>query len=43
MAEIEKRMAQRGDKIKEMKEKMNRVEDEVFEHFCVQIGVDNIR
>lgn len=36
-------MNDRGDKIKQLKEKMNRVEDEVFAHFCEQIGVDNIR
>ncbi|KAK3102279.1 hypothetical protein FSP39_010179 [Pinctada imbricata] len=43
MQEIERRMLERGDKIKILKEKMNRVEDEVFTNFCLQIGVDNIR
>ncbi|KAL5014287.1 hypothetical protein ScPMuIL_008557 [Solemya velum] len=43
MQEIERRMGDRGEKIKLLKEKMNRVEDEVFAHFCEQIGVENIR
>ena len=43
MAEIDRRMSERGDKIKQLKDKMNRVEDEVFADFCEQIGVTNIR
>ena len=41
--ELEGRMNERGDKLKYIKGKMNTVEDEVFYHFCQQIGVDNIR
>lgn len=34
---------ERDQLIQEMKEKMNRVEDDVFEDFCRQIGMQNIR
>ncbi|XP_046363466.1 structural maintenance of chromosomes protein 1A-like [Haliotis rufescens] len=43
MSEIDRRMGERGDHIKQLKDKMNRVEDEVFAVFCQQIGVANIR
>ena len=43
MAEFERRMKERGDAMKIVKDKMNRVEDEVFSEFCIQIGVSNIR
>ncbi|KAL3853418.1 hypothetical protein ACJMK2_016957 [Sinanodonta woodiana] len=43
MEEIERQMTERGEVIKQLKEKMNTVEDEIFEQFCQQIGVDNIR
>lgn len=42
-AELERRMRERGDAMKIIKDKMNTVEDEVFSEFCVQIGVANIR
>ncbi|XP_063792659.1 structural maintenance of chromosomes protein 1A isoform X2 [Pseudophryne corroboree] len=39
-----KRIIQSRDReMKELKEKMNVVEDEVFEEFCLEIGVRNIR
>ncbi|XP_021341818.1 structural maintenance of chromosomes protein 1A-like [Mizuhopecten yessoensis] len=41
--EIERRMSERGEKLKILKERMDRVEDEVFMTFCIQIGVENIR
>ncbi|XP_054276656.1 structural maintenance of chromosomes protein 1A-like [Macrosteles quadrilineatus] len=40
---IERSMMERGQLIQEMKEKMNRVEDDVFEDFCRSIGMHNIR
>lgn len=40
---IERSMMERDQLIQEMKEKMNRVEDDVFEDFCRQIGMQNIR
>lgn len=43
MQEIEKRMMERGQQMKILKEKMNRVEDEVFRDFCLMLGVSNIR
>ncbi|XP_055958338.1 structural maintenance of chromosomes protein 1A [Patella vulgata] len=43
MLEIDQIMNERGDKIKILKDKMNRVEDEVFSDFCQLIGVANIR
>lgn len=43
MAELERKMKERGDAMKIIKDKMNRVEDEVFSEFCSQIGVENIR
>jgi structural maintenance of chromosome 1 len=43
MAELERRIQERGEAMKLVKDKMNRVEDEVFSEFCVQIGVSNIR
>ena len=36
-------MADRGNRLKKAKDKMNRVEDELFGDFCRAIGVDNIR
>lgn len=36
-------MMERDHLIQEMKGKMNRVEDDVFEEFCRQIGMQNIR
>ena len=42
-AELEKTMRERGVVIQDVKERMHRVEDTVFEEFCAEIGVDNIR
>lgn len=36
-------MSERGAKLREVKDKMDSVEDEVFEAFCEEIGVENIR
>lgn len=43
IAEIENTMSERDQKIQNVKEKMNNVEDDVFASFCEQIGVSNIR
>ena len=43
MVMYERTMNDRGDHIKVLKDKMNTVEDEIFEQFCLQIGVENIR
>ncbi|XP_044742262.1 structural maintenance of chromosomes protein 1A [Chrysoperla carnea] len=43
IAEIERTMQIRDQKIEEIKENMNNVEDVVFASFCEQIGVSNIR
>ena len=43
MVTVESTMNERGDHIKRLKDKMNTVEDEIFEQFCLQIGVENIR
>ena len=43
MNDVEIRMEKRQDKILEVREKMNTVEDTIFSDFCSQIGVDNIR
>lgn len=40
---IEQRMAERNKEIENIKENMNNVEDVVFQNFCAQIGVANIR
>jgi structural maintenance of chromosome 1 len=40
---IRQRMAERGNRLRELKEQMNGVEDEVFRSFCREIGVSNIR
>lgn len=40
---IERRMQQRNQKIEEIKQKMNSVEDNVYADFCKKIGVSNIR
>ena len=40
---IRKQMAGRGNRLRDLKEQMNGVEDEVFKTFCHEIGVDNIR
>jgi len=40
---IEQVMAERGERIHSVREKMNTVEDELFGEFCAEIGVDNIR
>lgn len=40
---IEETMKERNVKIKKIKDKMNRVEDDVFVHFCNELGVENIR
>ena len=40
---LERSMMEREETIKVLKDKTNRVEDEIFEDFCEQIGVDNIR
>lgn len=41
--EIERVMRERNTTIKDIKERMNRVEDTVFAEFCSEIGVANIR
>lgn len=41
--EIADRMAERAGSIKNLREQMNTVEDNIFEEFCLQLGVDNIR
>lgn len=43
MTAIERTMRERDQKIQEIKENMNNVEDIVFTSFCTQIGVANIR
>ena len=43
MVTYERTMNERGDHIKLLKDKMNTVEDEIFQQFCSQIGVENIR
>lgn len=43
MHQLERSMNEREDTIKVLKDRMNRVEDELFESFCAQIGVENIR
>ena len=43
MQSIEQTMNMRADKIKQLKERMNVVEDEVFAEFCRDIGIANIR
>lgn len=43
MADIERTMAERDQRIEEIKMSMNSVEDNVFEQFCITIGVSNIR
>lgn len=40
---IRQTMSERGAKLREVKVKMDCVEDEVFEAFCEEIGVENIR
>jgi structural maintenance of chromosome 1 len=41
--QIQKIIRERDATIQKVKERMNRVEDTVFEEFCSQIGVANIR
>ncbi|XP_038638499.1 LOW QUALITY PROTEIN: structural maintenance of chromosomes protein 1A-like [Scyliorhinus canicula] len=41
--DIKRTVQARDREMKELKEKMNQVEDEVFEEFCCEIGVRNIR
>jgi structural maintenance of chromosome 1 len=43
MEELDRMMSERGDDLRHLKDKMNRVEDEVFAEFCAMIGVPNIR
>nr|KAG5701912.1 hypothetical protein BaRGS_014977 [Batillaria attramentaria] len=43
MEELDRQMSLRGDELRHLKDKMNRVEDEVFADFCAMIGVPNIR
>lgn len=43
ISEIERRMANRDQRIQEIKEGMNMVEDRVYAEFCSRIGVANIR
>lgn len=43
IGEIERRMQKRNQKIEEIKQKMNTVEDRVYADFCNKIGVVNIR
>ena len=41
--EIEKRMLERSEKIKEVKQSTNKIEDEIYSEFCKKIKVENIR
>ncbi|XP_055852264.1 structural maintenance of chromosomes protein 1A [Episyrphus balteatus] len=43
ISEIERRMLKRDQRIQEIKENMNNVEDKVFAKFCRRLGVKNIR
>ncbi|XP_030369626.1 structural maintenance of chromosomes protein 1A [Scaptodrosophila lebanonensis] len=43
IAKIESRMQEREEKIQDIKENMNNVEDKVFAAFCRRLGVKNIR
>lgn len=43
IGKIERKMVQRNQKIQEIKQKMNNVEDHVYADFCRRIGVANIR
>lgn len=43
IGQIERRMEQRNQKIQEIKQNMNTVEDQVYSDFCKKIGVSNIR
>jgi structural maintenance of chromosome 1 len=43
IAEIEKRLNERSQKIKKLKQEANQVEDEIFRSFCEEINVPNIR
>lgn len=43
ITQIEHSMRERDQKIQDMKEKMNRVEDDIFADFCQQVGIANIR
>ncbi|WAR26953.1 SMC1A-like protein [Mya arenaria] len=43
MHQLEKQMNEREETIRVLKDRTNRVEDEIFEDFCAQIGVENIR
>lgn len=43
LKEIADRMAERDISLKNLREQMNTVEDKIFEEFCLQLGVDNIR
>lgn len=40
---IQESMNERGNRLKIIKDQMNRVEDDIFSDFCVEIGVANIR
>ncbi|KAH3819553.1 hypothetical protein DPMN_121292, partial [Dreissena polymorpha] len=41
--QLERQMNEREETIRQLKDRTNRVEDELFEDFCAQIGVENIR
>ncbi|XP_052779101.1 structural maintenance of chromosomes protein 1A-like [Mya arenaria] len=43
MHQLEKQMNEREETIRVLKDRTNRVEDKIFEHFCVQIGVEIFR
>jgi len=43
MHALESAMNEREETIRVVKDRTNRVEDEIFEDFCAQIGVENIR
>lgn len=43
VGKIERKMQERNQKIQEIKQKMNTVEDHVYADFCKKIGVSNIR
>ncbi|KAG9511003.1 Structural maintenance of chromosomes protein 1A, partial [Fragariocoptes setiger] len=43
IAEIKDRMDAREVEINKIRSAMNRVEDDIFKDFCIQLGVDNIR
>uniref|UniRef100_A0A834VB41 Structural maintenance of chromosomes protein n=1 Tax=Sarcoptes scabiei TaxID=52283 RepID=A0A834VB41_SARSC len=43
LKEIQDRMSERDVSIKKLRQQMNTVEDKIFEKFCIELGVENIR